>query len=131
MEGFVYIMSNKSMPEIYKIGYTTRHPTLRAEELSTTGVPSKFIVEFYIYVEDCIKVESNCHDNLKKFNYGKEFFKVDLTDCIIEVKNIVKNLYGNNFYESYSSSRLKSDVEFKINSFQRTIVIDKFTYIYR
>ncbi|WP_295427803.1 GIY-YIG nuclease family protein [uncultured Thiodictyon sp.] len=33
MKGFVYVMSNKAMPGLVKIGYSTKHPELRAEEL--------------------------------------------------------------------------------------------------
>lgn len=132
MEGFVYILSNDSMPGIFKIGYTTRHPKERANELFTTGIPSKFITEYYIYVEDCIKIESIIHNNLRKFNCGKEFFKMNLINCILELRKIVNKIFGDNYYEAYKSDKLKFDVENYKNNIdcpQRIIIIDKFKYI--
>ena len=46
-EQFVYIMSNKYMPDIIKIGYTSLNPYDRAQILSkNTGVPDEFVVDF-------------------------------------------------------------------------------------
>ncbi|MBL4747578.1 MAG: GIY-YIG nuclease family protein [Magnetovibrio sp.] len=50
--GFVYIMSNPSMPGLLKIGCTTRTPEERANELhQATGVPGKFTVEWSVAIE--------------------------------------------------------------------------------
>ena len=45
--GEVYVLSNPAMPGICKIGFTTRDPRVRAEELfqNSTGVPTPFHVE--------------------------------------------------------------------------------------
>ena len=42
--GFIYILKNPSMPNIYKVGYTTNNIYQRLKELNTTGVPNKFII---------------------------------------------------------------------------------------
>ena len=42
--GFIYVLSNMHMPDIYKVGMTTKAPHARAAELSaTTGVPMVLI----------------------------------------------------------------------------------------
>ena len=38
--GWIYCMSNRSMPGLLKVGQTKNCPTLRAEKLQTTGVPA-------------------------------------------------------------------------------------------
>ena len=45
-------MSNEAMPGIYKIGCTSRHPENRANDLYTTGVPSRFVIEYAIIIEN-------------------------------------------------------------------------------
>lgn len=41
--GYVYILSNPSMPGLLKIGMTRFDPTRRVQELSSaTGVPTQF-----------------------------------------------------------------------------------------
>ena len=46
--GFVYILSNASMPGLLKIGYTTRTVQQRVQELNRpTAVPTPFEIEAY------------------------------------------------------------------------------------
>jgi hypothetical protein len=84
MEGYVYILVNSSLPNLVKVGYTTKSPAERASELSSTGVPSKFIVAYSIFVSDCVEVERQIHDLLKdcRHNQGREFFEIDSTTAI-------------------------------------------------
>ena len=50
---YVYCMSNKSFSnDLVKIGWTTNKPTLRAQQLYTTGVPTPFKIEFIIKTPD-------------------------------------------------------------------------------
>ena len=41
----VYILSNEFMPDLVKIGYTSRNPSKRISELFTTSVPGEFKAE--------------------------------------------------------------------------------------
>ena len=46
---YVYIFSNELYPDdLLKIGWTKRHPSLRARDLQTSGVPTPFTVEYVI-----------------------------------------------------------------------------------
>ncbi|MGE5650931.1 MAG: GIY-YIG nuclease family protein [Bacillota bacterium] len=78
--GFVYVLGNDSMPEIYKIGRTDRHPKTRMEELSrVTACPTPFELLAFIGCEDPQWVESEIHKALDDFrvNQAREFFRVD------------------------------------------------------
>ena len=56
--GCVYILKNPAMPDLIKIGHTTRTVSERAAEFYTTGVPEKFEVVCSVDCEDYQKVES-------------------------------------------------------------------------
>ena len=79
--GWIYVMSNPSMPEIYKVGMTTCSPEKRAQELySSSGVPTKFNVELAFYSSDPRKDEATVHRILAPYrvNESREFFKAPL-----------------------------------------------------
>lgn len=86
--GWVYIMKNKGMPGLLKIGMTTRTPEARAQELSSTGVPHPFEVCFAVRVSDCHAVETKLHLALETFrvNNRREFFKMTLGQARRRVK---------------------------------------------
>lgn len=83
-KGFVYVLSNPSMPGLVKIGFTVKVPTERAIELSTTGVPMPYEVEFYCLVEDPAALEARVHEALspKRQSSDREFFRVDPSEAV-------------------------------------------------
>lgn len=85
--GYVYILSNESMPGIVKIGKSKHGGRHRAEQLYNTGVPTPFYLEFEIYCEDAGYIESASHDALDKsrVSEAREFFRCSVTDAIAAV----------------------------------------------
>jgi hypothetical protein len=86
--GFVYILSNSSMPNIYKIGYTDRSPMQRADELSrSTSVPTNFEVVAYGEVDDAQSVEREFHEIYADYRISsnREFFKLPVDLLIREL----------------------------------------------
>ena len=57
MEGRVYFLTNPAMPNMVKIGKTTRDVELRLGELNSTGVPLPFECEYVAKVKDVDKTE--------------------------------------------------------------------------
>lgn len=82
MSEYIYILSNPSFSDLYKIGYTANSVEERMSQLYSTGVPSKFVLEFCIEVKDGFLVEKHFHRTLKEYRYGKEFFKLPLPKLI-------------------------------------------------
>lgn len=79
--GYVYLLTNPSMPGLVKIGCTDRSPSERLSELSSaTGVPTPFILEFSIFVPDHIAMEQELHSILiaERVRDGREFFRVSV-----------------------------------------------------
>ncbi|WP_273280925.1 GIY-YIG nuclease family protein [Pseudooceanicola atlanticus] len=89
-KGYVYILSNKHMPGILKIGRTTGEVEARAQALYQTGVPSPFSVEFEIYTPDCVKAESDAHAYLQnhRVSSSREFFQCEISEAIKALKDI-------------------------------------------
>jgi len=90
--GFVYILSNELMPNIYKVGFTERNPDERAIEItSKSGLPKQFKVEKYWRSNDPYIVEQRIHGALSEFAQGREFFKGDLNEICKFIDNIIQN----------------------------------------
>ncbi len=79
MKGYVYILSNPSMPGLVKIGRTTRSVDGRAMELYQTGVPMPFVIEHWVLSPDCVALERTVHSLLPDLRVGdgREFFRCD------------------------------------------------------
>lgn len=88
--GFIYVMSNDSMPGLLKIGTTKHHPSQRAAELYQTGVPDPFVIEFAILSSNARDLEKRVHAALNycRFNQSREFFRIDISDAILCVVNL-------------------------------------------
>lgn len=86
-KGFVYILTNKSMPNTVKVGKTTKTPDNRAQELASTGVPTPFEIEYYAFFDDMDAAERIAHQMLARNHHGKEFFAVDVATAIVAVEN--------------------------------------------
>ena len=74
--GRIYVLSNPSMPDLIKIGYTTRSIDERLQELSTTNVPTPFKVEAVYSSVAPLNDEKNIQDALGKHRLlkNREFF---------------------------------------------------------
>lgn len=98
--GFIYILSNPSMPNVYKVGLTTNSVKQRIQELSTTGVPRPFEAEkvFEVPESKLRTIEQLAHRMLKNkdLHHGKEFFEGSLDDCITAVQDAIYKITKSN-----------------------------------
>ena len=77
MGGFVYLMTNPSMPNLVKIGVSDKDPEEhRVRELSNTSVPGPFKVEYYAFITDPYLVEKDAHKHFEasRHSRSREFF---------------------------------------------------------
>ena len=88
MDGTVYVLTNPAMPDLVKIGKTTRDVSLRLSDLYTTGVPLPFECEYAAKVKDVDQTEKAFHLGFKKdrVNIKREFFKIDPEQAIAFLK---------------------------------------------
>ena len=90
--GWVYLLTNESMPGIVKIGMTTRCVDQRAKELSaSTSAPTPFKVAHRWPVHDPMAVEAVVHRKLRsrRVNQRREFFRVDSAHVVQMMTQII------------------------------------------
>ena len=113
--GFIYILSNESMPSVFKIGMTTNNVRQRIQELNTTGIPKSFNPEkiFEIPENFLRPVEQQAHRTLKqkKYHHGKEFFKCALQDCVLAVEDAILELVKADSYELIGEAKQRKEYE--------------------
>lgn len=100
--GWVYVISNPSLPDMVKVGVTRRlDPYERIKELSSASVPFKMDTHCVVFSEDAFKLETYLHrrfNNLRvnRNNPKKEWFFATLEDVeavINEVDSTVEFNY--------------------------------------
>lgn len=94
-EGYIYCISNCSMPGLLKIGMTKRTPTERLSEANapnTWGPPTPYVIEFAKKVNDVVKKEKMLHNLLAKYaervHPQREFFRAS-TEQVLEFFNLI------------------------------------------
>lgn len=88
--GYVYILTNVSLPGLIKVGRTIRDSRSRARELFTTGVPTPFQVAFEIFSDEHEELEADFHKELHDFRISdnREFFNYPLNQAIILLQKL-------------------------------------------
>ena len=90
-DSWVYILSNPTMPGMFKIGYTKNTPDERAKQISNaTGVALPYKVEWAFHCYDGFSLEQECHHKLEKYrvNNNREFFQIPLDEAKATVKEL-------------------------------------------
>jgi hypothetical protein len=93
MKGYVYILSNPSIPHLLKIGYTTNTLKQRIQELSSsTGVAEPFMLECYCESIDPVDDERIIHQKLYTYRYSpnREFFKISVSQASETLESVCK-----------------------------------------
>lgn len=101
--GYIYILVNPAMPNLAKVGKTTRRVDERCSESSSgTGVPASFIKVYEQPVKDCHASEKWVHAELDRrgfrFNKNREFFNAPLHE-IVEVVTMSASIASENQFE--------------------------------
>ena len=86
MKGWVYIISNKAMPGLVKVGISEKDPELRAQELEGPGVPHPYIVEYEMLVEGPDDVEEQAHHFLSTYREGKGWFHCSAEEAVLGIQ---------------------------------------------
>jgi len=104
----VYVLTNEAMPNLVKIGKTTRSDVkTRMNELYSSGVPFQFECAYAVEVDDCSTVERALHVafNPNRVNPKREFFAIDPEQAIAILK-----LLGNKDVTPLLNDDLNSNV---------------------
>lgn len=89
IRGWVYVITNKAMPGLIKVGYSTKDPHLRAGELNHTGSPHPYSVEYDVLVRNPKDIESKIHSSLSNKREGKEWFRCSAIEAIETIRLVI------------------------------------------
>lgn len=79
-EGYIYILANKGIPGVLKIGYTDRTPQDRVREINGgTGVITPWYIVNSFECKSPSIVESIIHSQLREYHVNKEGFAVSIS----------------------------------------------------
>lgn len=98
--GRVYVLSNKAMPGLLKIGYTMNTVEGRVKELSiATGVPTDFVIEYQVECRDPVEVEALAHAAFDQHRYNKsrEFFSISLEQAVEVIREKASEILDEEF----------------------------------
>ena len=91
VRGWVYVLINKAMPALVKVGYSTKDPSLRADELNGTGLPYQFQVAYDVLVIGPRDVEQQVHRQLELHKEAKEFFRVTPSEAATAIRSVISS----------------------------------------
>lgn len=93
--GYVYVLTNPSMPGLIKVGHSINGGQGRASALfkGDTGVPTPFELEYEAYLKNCHAVEMEVHRRLaeKRVNEKREFFECEPGRAVTIITEISRN----------------------------------------
>jgi hypothetical protein len=90
MRGWVYVISNSAMPGLVKVGFSTKDPNSRAEELDHTGSPQPYIVEYDMLIDEPRDIEQETHKRLSSYSAGKEWFRCSVQEAVSAIQQVSK-----------------------------------------
>jgi hypothetical protein len=87
--GWVYIITNKSMPGLLKVGYSSKDPIIRAKELAQTGLAHPYIVQYDVLIKGPRDIEQQVHKVLHARREGKEWFRCSINEAVKVIRTLV------------------------------------------
>ena len=107
--GWIYLMTNRAMPGMVKIGTSGKDPFERTIELRGTHSPYDFEVEYDILVFDHYRTEKIIHNKLADFRIrgggqGEEFFSCSIESAVSAIQEIVS---GEGLLETFHRKTLR------------------------
>jgi hypothetical protein len=88
IRGWVYVISNAAMPDLLKIGFSLKDPTLRARELANTGSPFPYKVQYEALLENPRDVEQRTHQHLADRREGREWFRCTFDQAVSAIRAV-------------------------------------------
>lgn len=89
-KGYVYILTNPSMPGLVKIGHSKHGGEARARHLRTTGVPAPFVLRFEILATNAPALEADVHAAISEYRVdpNREYFAMSPLEAIEAVLDV-------------------------------------------
>jgi hypothetical protein len=111
VKGWVYVITNKAMPGLVKVGFSLKDPVLRAKELENAGMPYPFHVEHKILIHAARDTEQEIHRQMRQWHEAKEWFRCPVEQAIADITVVAGTRI---FFEENSQSKSPRSAEEEI-----------------
>ncbi len=91
MKGWIYVITNKAMPNLVEVGYSMKDPEIRARELYSIGVPHSDTVEYDVLVNEPYEVVQRAHKLLKDRIENTGWFRCDINQAVNSIREVAGN----------------------------------------
>lgn len=92
-KGFCYCAVCGSLPDLVKIGATTKSPAERAKQLTaSTSSPTPFTIVYSKRVSDCNAAEALLHERFaeQRVNDDREFFSITVEEAMRAMDHVAR-----------------------------------------
>lgn len=120
MKCSVYIITNKAMPDLIKVGFSSKDPELRASEFEGTHSPHPFIVEYEVLVNNPYKYEQLAHKELESYRENKEWFRCGLEQGISSIRDVIGTELINEDIEYINRQKIEEVIKQKEREVRET-----------
>jgi hypothetical protein len=124
-EEYVYVLYNPVMFELVKIGRTTKHPEIRANEITTCpAVLGKFYVMWFIQVPNSTMGEQIAFDKLRQYRCQKnrELFKIEWQKAVEIIQQPIVDYFKIGKLKTFERDNFSSDfTEYKDNQIKLSL----------
>jgi len=107
-KGWVYVISNKSMPGLVKVGFSTKDPEDRAKELHHTGSPHPYVVEYEMLIEEAYRIEQQTHRYLSSKHEDKEWFRCSAEEAVAAIKQVAGQRASSETYKRVKRAKAEA-----------------------
>jgi hypothetical protein len=93
--GWVYVLTNVSIPDQVKVGFTSGHPEDRARELEGTHLPTRFeVATAFLFVDHARMIEQKAHSLLHEYRVSleREWFRCSPKDAATAIHEAAREL---------------------------------------
>ncbi len=116
--GFVYVLTNPSMPGLIKVGESRHLAEDRARQLRTTGVPTPFMVSDRVLTSHPLRVERRAHELLAtcRVDAKREFFAVPADEASRVVRQAAVEAGGAEAWQNDAGHVVRSGDRLALNT---------------
>lgn len=104
LRGWVYVVTNKAMPGLVKVGFSLKDPQIRVREFDSAALPYPYEVVYEALIDRPRDVEQAAHALLKEWHENREWFRCSGAVAIDALRRVA----GNRYHETVANGALPS-----------------------
>lgn len=135
MKEWVYLVTNPVMPNLVKLGYSSKDPDTRKAkfEQQNTALPANYEFQYKGLMENAFQVESKAHQILEQYRYtstkfvaGNEWFECDLLTALNAIRQasqseIVYEEFYNDLEQLLNNQDDDLDEDFDLEKYEQEL----------